>query len=165
MGKYYVFRRLDFPDEGCVPNSVEAVACEIFLAIDRSEDDLELFIAFDEIHPLATFGILKNLALCSLDLDDSSLLDWVQRYRNIHAGAQAVQDALGEFYGDVLQRSESLQNLIDQIPELSNLSTIDEGTLDYIFDTMRYDLDIDLAIFLEDRYAMRELNLQLLNAT
>jgi hypothetical protein len=118
MAKYAIFNAKYFVDQSMQKGSYEYVACEIFRAIMKDDDDLGDCFAMECESPSGLGAILRNNCLGIIELNPDTYAAWQDRYKEIYESTYYLTDALESAYQNILSNAESLSDLLEGSPEL-----------------------------------------------
>jgi len=84
MDVYYIFSRGEDPPQLHKANSLEELACTIAHTFMDYPVPVDWLMAVKDGSPLVTMSLLKNQALCSIELDEEKKSIWKNELKNLH---------------------------------------------------------------------------------
>jgi hypothetical protein len=136
MTKYFVFRNQAKDQQKNEPGSREEMACEIVMAIDNDDLPKDFYIA----HPLeskqATFETLKEMAVCSIEIDDEREKIWTHEVPELIEKIHNLEDQIGEAYSNLYGSARELEEAIDQTEHFQDIDYFGPKSVARTFDNI-----------------------------
>ena len=94
MTKYFVFRASDFNGQINESGSMEEMACEITAFISQNEFNKNDLCAYSETDSQSTWGVLRKLSYCSLEINPNTAEIWRKEVSQIIAHVIKIRNAI-----------------------------------------------------------------------
>lgn len=152
MTKYFIFVNEPNTQKSNAPGSAEMVACEIACALGMDGFPANHYIAYPHDTAEATFGILKEQARFSIELDDAKLDIWRNEVEPLLEKITESHDVLSNAYGQIYDCAHELESAFESSEHFSDLNPASELNIDRAYEYLENPSEYEMLQRVEEMF-------------
>ena len=134
MTKYFVFRNQTNGEQKNVPGSREEMACDIAALIGQDELPKEFYIAFAEESKHTVLETLREIARCSVEIDDESEKIWTTEAKDLGSHFKTIDDQISEAYAIMYGAASDVAQAIERSEYFKDIEYLGPKTVERTFE-------------------------------
>jgi len=134
MTKYFVFRNQSNGAQKNVPGSREEMACEIAKVVSQDALPKDFYIAFPQENKQTVFETLREMATCTVEIDDEREKIWVNEAQSLSDKFNTLEDQIGEAYSNMYGAANDLGDALEKTEHFSDIEYLGPKTVERTFE-------------------------------
>ena len=155
MTKYYVFVNESGAQKSNEPGSAEMMACEIACAVGMDGFPANYYIAYPHDTAEATFGILKEQARFSIELDDAKIDIWRNEVEPLLEKISDSHDALSNAYGQIYDCAHELESAFKCSAHFSDINPASDLDVDSAYQYLENPSEYEMLQRVEEMFDVK----------
>jgi hypothetical protein len=157
MTKYLVFINDPKGNQKNEPGSREEMACEIAQVVGMDSLHKDYYIAFPVENPKANFESIKELAKCSVEIDDRRADMWLNEIHHIRQQIDNLDNAMSDAYSMIYDAVEKMNSTCKKSKHFKNIKIGRNFGLDHAFEQLDNTSEYDVISTIEEIFEVENL--------